>query len=89
MFSEASKVVDKPSKVKIDVRLCTNTYIHTLYICMCVCMYVCMSVYMSVCMYACMYVCMYVCTYVCHDHLLLCVIYLMLTLQLFYHNEGS
>ena len=26
-FVEASKVVDKPSNVKIDIRLCTNVYI--------------------------------------------------------------
>ena len=26
-FAKASKVVDKPSNVKIDIRLCTNLYI--------------------------------------------------------------
>ena len=26
MFAEASKVVDKPSKVKIDIHLCTTEY---------------------------------------------------------------
>ena len=27
-FAKASKVVDKPSNVKIDIRLCTNIHIY-------------------------------------------------------------